>query len=642
MEFSAYHGITASDHQARFNDLVSKGFRMISLSVYGDPSDARYAAVWVKTGGPAWQAFHGRNAAQYQQFFDEWKAKGYYPLLIAATGSASDAIFAGVFEQGNPGPWKARHGISRSDFESECNSAHSNNQILASVAIYNSGSDPRYAAVWRTNSDLARWNFHSVDSGSSYQTWFDAATKLPSRPGYVALTGDHTYVSLFRDDAIGAWQARHGLTSDQYQAEFDAQKKNGLMPICVQGGGSGSDTRYAAIFAKQPQALDRVWTVTGTPVPALAAFDQRMKQAMQSKGVRAAALTLLKDGNVRLSRGYTWAEPGYPITQPNTLFRLASVSKAFASAAIYELLKANKVQANDKVFPMLNLSPLPGQTADNRLNNITVQNLIDHLGGWDATLAGFDPVFSSRTIATAMGLNTFPSKRQMAQYMVGKPLQFTPGVKPNLVDSQGRPRGPYSNFGYVMIGLVVEHVTGKTFTDYLKQSILAPLGIQDVFLGGTQMSQRRANEALAEDPGLGLTALDPNSNQLLPSAYGGFIVETMDSGGGLIASVPAVARLAHHYAAWGAALRAPGSARTGSEPGTRTRVGSRGNGVDYAFAFNTRYNLENVVNPNTGIEYIDQFGSDLEALIDSTMFADAPDAFIPPQMDVNPSIMASE
>jgi hypothetical protein len=141
---------------------------------------------------------------------------------------------------------------------------------------------------------------------------------------------------------------------------------------------------------------------------------------------------------------------------------------------------------------------------------------------------------------------------------------------------------------------------------------------------------------------LGLTALDPNSNQLLPSAYGGFIVETMDSGGGLIASVPAVARLAHHYAAWGAALRAPGSARTGSEPGTRTRVGSRGNGVDYAFAFNTRYNLENVVNPNTGIEYIDQFGSDLEALIDSTMFADAPDAFIPPQMDVNPSIMASE
>jgi CubicO group peptidase (beta-lactamase class C family) len=620
VEFVAYHGITASDHQSRFNDLSSKGFRIISLSVYGNPSNARYAAVWVKTGGPAWQAFHGRNASEYQQFFDEWKAKGYYPLLISATGSASDAIFAGVFEQGNPGPWKARHGITKGEFESECNSAYANNQILCSVAIYNNGSEPRYAAIWRANSTLARWNYHSADSGASYQSWFDAATQLPSRPSYVALTADKTYVSVFRDDSIGDWVARHGLTSDQYQAEFDAQNKKGLMPICVQGGGSGSDTRYAAIFARQAQPLDRVWTVTGDAAPSLAAFDQRMKQVMQAKGVRAAALTLLKDGVVRLSRGYTWAEPGYPITQPNTLFRLASVSKAFTSAAIYELIQAKQVKPSDRVFPMLNFKPLPGQTPDPRLNNITVQNLIDHLGGWDAQLAGFDPVFSSRTIAKAMGLNTFPSKRQMAQYMVGQMLQFTPGEKPKLTDSQGRPRNPYSNFGYVMLGLVIEHVTGKTFTDYIKQSILAPLGIQDVFLAGTQMSQRRPNEALAEDPGLQYTALNPNSDQLLPAAYGGFILETMDAGGGLIASAPAVARLAHHYAAWGVGLRAPGAARTGSEPGTRTRVGSRPNGVDYAFAFNTRYNLENVVNQNTGIEYIDQFGSDLEALIDSTNF----------------------
>ena len=45
--------------------------------------------------------------------------------------------------------------------------------------------------------------------------------------------------------------------------------------------------------------------------------------------------------------------------------------------------------------------------------------------------------------------------------------------------------------------------------------------------------------------------------------------------------------------------------------------------MDYAFAFNTRYNLENVVNQNTGIEYIDQFGNDLEALMDATNFAAA-------------------
>jgi len=121
-----------------------------------------------------------------------------------------------------------------------------------------------------------------------------------------------------------------------------------------------------------------------------------MKQVMQEKGVRAASLTIGKNGKIVLSRGYTWAEPDYAITQPGTLFRLASVSKMFTSAAIYELLQANKVSATDKVFPMLGLTPLAGQTPDPQLKDITVQNLIDHKGGWDAKLAGnFDPVFAS-------------------------------------------------------------------------------------------------------------------------------------------------------------------------------------------------------------------------------------------------------
>jgi hypothetical protein len=72
--FNAYHGVSAADHQARFNDLLSKGYRIISLSVYGDPANASYAAVWVQRAGAAWQAFHGKSASDYQAFFDTWTA----------------------------------------------------------------------------------------------------------------------------------------------------------------------------------------------------------------------------------------------------------------------------------------------------------------------------------------------------------------------------------------------------------------------------------------------------------------------------------------------------------------------------------------------------------------------------------------
>src|SRR6266849_7229947 len=89
--FRAYHGVTGAQHQASFNSLSAQGFRMISLSVYGDPGDARYAAVWVQRPGPAWVAVHGVDSAGYQSFFNNWTAKGFVPVRVSATGTSSNA-----------------------------------------------------------------------------------------------------------------------------------------------------------------------------------------------------------------------------------------------------------------------------------------------------------------------------------------------------------------------------------------------------------------------------------------------------------------------------------------------------------------------------------------------------------------------
>lgn len=53
--------------------------------------------------------------------------------------------------------------------------------------------------------------------------------------------------------------------------------------------------------------------------------------------MRSAALAVARTGAVRVSRGYTWAEAGFPVTQPSALFRQASVSKLFTSAAAQAL-----------------------------------------------------------------------------------------------------------------------------------------------------------------------------------------------------------------------------------------------------------------------------------------------------------------
>jgi len=75
-----------------------------------------------------------------------------------------------------------------------------------------------------------------------------------------------------------------------------------------------------------------------------------------------------------------------------------------------------------------------------------------------------------RRIARRLGLRVGPSSRDIARFMVGEPLQFTPGTQEH-----------YSNFGYVMLGLVAEKAGASAFHDLVRDQVAAPLGIDRFF-----------------------------------------------------------------------------------------------------------------------------------------------------------------
>ena len=608
--FSAYHGVTGDVHQAKFNELSGKGCRMISLSVYGDPAHATYAAVWVRRSGPAWVAVHGVNAAGYQTFFDTWTAKGYVPTIVSAAGPAANAVFAAVMEQGIAGAWKARHGLTSGPeanagtFQHELKTARDAKQILRSMAIYGTAVDRRYIAVWHANPVFVKWHVHTADTASSYQTTFDAETSNPLyRPAIVALSDDHIYCSSFTDDLVGPWVARHGMTSAQYQAEFDHQLQHGFYPISVQGGGAGSDARYAAIFAKTDVPATRRWTVTGSPVPALAGLDHQMQVFMQANGVRAAQLTVAKNGKVKVERAYTWAEPGYRVTQPSDRFLLASCSKMFLEAAVQSLYDAKKLSPATKVYPLLGFSG----PSDARSDSITVQQLLDHMGGYDDTGTGastFDPTYAMRDIAIALNLGHAVGKLDVCRYMYKqRKLDWNPGQI-----------FKYSNFGYLLASAVVEHVTGGDYFAYVKQALLDPAGITQVEVRPTAANAQPPQEGLIADEYLGLSALDPSSPKLVPAIFGGDgeLNEVGAACAGTSASATAMTQFIHTHAVWGNGPRAAGAARSGSTPGSSTLAVSRGDGIDWAYTINTR-NWP----PNTS-PTLDALGKGIGALLDTT------------------------
>jgi CubicO group peptidase (beta-lactamase class C family) len=655
MNFQAYHGVTAAQHQANFNKWSAQGYRMISLSVYGDPGNALYAAVWVQRAGPDWVAIHGVDAADYQGFFTKWANAGYYPVLVSATGAINDAVFASVFEQGNPGSWFGRHGMTPADFAAANGSALNNGQMIRSFSIYGASSDRRYAAIWHPNAIYVKSHVHPADTASAYQTNFNAETQLPGvylnayRPAYVALSSDATYCSVFKDDFVGPWVARHGLSGSDYQTFFNQQVAEGYYPIVVQGGGTTAAPIYAAIFAKQDIPDARKWTITGAPLAALAPVDQAVQIFMEANGVRAAQVAIAKNGAMKAARAYTWAEPAYRLTQPTNRFLLASCSKLFCAAAIQSLYSSAKLQPptltvkpngnekpavgdtvtgnksgatavvtavngdtltlvsvlntfttadtaatmsnsggtvavlayspGTKVYPLLGFS----HPADQRSDTITVQQLLDHQGGYNDGRnskypAALDPTYSMRQIGQAIG-HVVASELDVARYMYGQLLQFAPGT-----DSA------YSNYGYLLLGAVVEKVTGMTYHAYLVQAVLQPAGISEVEVFPTRAAGRTAHQAIAEDQGLGQDPLDLASTLNIPAVYGGDgeINEIGDPNDGTAASAGAMAQVIHAHAVWGNGGRAPGSARSGSTPGASTWAESRWDGVDWTYTVNTR------------------------------------------------------
>ena len=330
-------------------------------------------------------------------------------------------------------------------------------------------------------------------------------------------------------------------------------------------------------------APSRRWTITGTRVEELDSLDAAMQRLLQRYAVRAGSLAVARQGKLLFARGYTWAEPDYPVTQDDSPFRLASVSKAFTAAVIYQLLQAKKLELTLPVFPWLGLdrAALPGQTVDPRLATITVQQLINHRGGWDSRAANFDPVFSMRRIARRLGLRVGPSSGDIARFIVGEPLQFTPGTQEH-----------YSNFGYVMLGLVAEKAGASAFHDLVRDQVAAPLGIDRVFRARTRRDQRLPGEGFYDQPGNGLTPEFPDREVRAPLPYGGegWLTESMTAGGGLAASAGAVARMTGHYAAWGLGLRRANQnwARSGAMAGTSSLAISRPDGLDLCFVVNTR------------------------------------------------------
>jgi CubicO group peptidase (beta-lactamase class C family) len=539
-DFVAWHNINSATLQTNFDTYYAQGYRFVSLSIYGSMPAPLFAAVMVRRPNVIPQyARWGLNAADYQAAFDSYASQGYGQSIISVTGTADQPTFAGVWEPMSPIPL-TRFGLSASDlanlyqaarFDSGGNLLPSTTMPL-SLDVYGDRGNRRYAVVMAPNTASTGWNGDGTDeSAAAYQTRFNLQTSIGGRPYLVAPTDDGDYASVFRDDQIGPWQARHGLTPQEYQQTFNTLTAEGFFPIQVQGGGTGNNIRLAAIFTKTETITPRTFTVTGSPASGTNdSIDAAMQNFMTTYGVRQAALALVQGTRLVLARAYTYAEPGYQIVQPTTAFRQASCSKTITAILIHQLLYEGKLSLSDTLEGILNLkAPDGGPPVDPEFFQITVGQLLDQISGLITDT-------SDTTIVSAFPGAQLPiTSNQLASWLAGQKLVALPGTSAAWA---------YNNMGYMLLGQIAAKLRGTSYIDAVTNHIATPLGLQHTRLSVAPLSSQPADEARYTDITMPIakSVVDPDE-RLVPSGYGDSNFTVSGPAGGISSAVVDMARI---------------------------------------------------------------------------------------------------
>ncbi len=188
-----------------------------------------------------------------------------------------------------------------------------------------------------------------------------------------------------------------------------------------------------------------------------AEFDKLLQETFKPGGPGAAVL-VAKNGQVIYHKAFGMAnlELDIPL-KPDHVFRIGSVTKQFTCAAIMQLVEQGKLSLQDDLTKFIPDYPTQGK-------KITVEHLLTHTSGiksytgmkeWDDEVRRKDFTVSA-----------------LIDYFKDQPMDFEPGTKQL-----------YNNSGYILLGFIIEKVSGKTYAEYMAEYFFKPLGMKNSYYG---------------------------------------------------------------------------------------------------------------------------------------------------------------
>jgi D-alanyl-D-alanine carboxypeptidase len=204
-----------------------------------------------------------------------------------------------------------------------------------------------------------------------------------------------------------------------------------------------------------------------------AEIDSIAEKFMKKYDLPGLSLAIAKNDSLLYLKGYGYADiSAQKEVTDSTQFRIGCLSQPITAIAIMKLVERREISLNEKVFGTEGIlgNDYGSKPYDARIKEITVKELLDHYAGWEND----DNTF----------LNSSLSASQMLQLELDSlPLKSAPGKNFD-----------FSYLGYVVLGKIIEKVTGKPYAEYIHKEILDPLGVTGMKIAGNRIQDRQKNE----------------------------------------------------------------------------------------------------------------------------------------------------
>ncbi|ELT87434.1 hypothetical protein CAPTEDRAFT_190004 [Capitella teleta] len=222
-------------------------------------------------------------------------------------------------------------------------------------------------------------------------------------------------------------------------------------------------------------------------------FDSVLDAFVTDTGLTGATAAVLRDGRLVYAAGKGNIRTHSAVA--STLLPVLGISKLITAVAILQLHENGRLQLHDKVFGkhglLYYMKPRSGRV-DARLQQITVRHLLQHTAGWDEEQRPiYDPMVNALlvkkglqvvNIAKEMELFGIANQDDLIHFMINHRIPHHPGSTMK-----------HSNFGYCVLGRIIEEISGLTYEDYVRLNILEPSGMWKTRVGAqpTQTYQGR-------------------------------------------------------------------------------------------------------------------------------------------------------